>query len=321
MRIGIIGQPCIDEIIHVARPSAIPEQALGGVLYSYAAMERLMRKNGSDRDSFVPLTWLSNSDRPILESLLDKFRHLEHGTGLWPTDSQTNRVQLVYQENGDRTEHCSHILPALRLEHLSVDMLDSLDGLFVNMISGYDVSIETLESALNSVVKRPYVHIDIHALVLGSLSKSDKLTPFGGGREPRGVKEWKRWLALADSVQLNELEVRWFADPEIKTEPELLKYILLSNLFPKLRYLILTRAERGATLFDFENEMVYNATPPTIEAIETTGSGDVFGSAFIFFILSGKPPGVALTKAVEWASWNTTLRKIDQILDAPLLTP
>ena len=30
MRIGIIGQPCIDEIIHVAHPSAVPEQALGG---------------------------------------------------------------------------------------------------------------------------------------------------------------------------------------------------------------------------------------------------------------------------------------------------
>jgi hypothetical protein len=321
MRIGIIGQPCIDEITHVAHPSAVPEQALGGVLYSYAAMERLMRECGSKTDFFLPLTWLSKPDRSFLETLLDKFYHLEHGTGLWPIDSQSNRVQLVYQENGERTEHCPHILPGLSLNELPVDVLDSLDGLFINMISGYDVSIDTLEAALKSVTKRPYVHIDIHALVLGDLSDRNEDTPFGGGREPRGVSEWKRWLAIADSVQLNELEVRWFADPDVQSESELLRYILLSNQFPKLRYLILTRAERGATLFDFDNEMVFNATPPTVEAIETTGSGDVFGSAFVFSVLSGKPPEEALQQAVEWASWNTTLRSIDQILDAPLLYP
>jgi sugar/nucleoside kinase (ribokinase family) len=319
MRIGIIGQPCIDEIIHAAHPSALSEQALGGVLYSYAAMERLMRECGSVKDSFAPLTWLSKPDRPFLESLLDKFHHLDPVTGLWQTDSQTNRVQLVYRETGERTEHCPHILPALTKDQLTPALLDSLDGLFVNMISGFDVDIETLETSLQGAKQKPFVHIDIHALVLGSLSERDENAPFGEGREPLGVKEWKRWLSLADSVQLNELEVRWFADPDIKSEPELLKYIILSNKFPNLRHLILTRAERGASLFDFEKEMVYNATPPPIQPTETTGSGDVFGSAFIFFILSGKLPEEALQKSVEWASWNTTLKTIYQILDAPFI--
>ncbi len=318
MRVGIIGQPCIDEIIHVENPSTVPEQALGGVLYSYTAMERLMRECGSEIDSFAPLTWLSDPDRPFLESLLGKLGHLERNIGLWPTDSLTNRVQLVYRGNGERTEHCPHILPSLNPDQLSVDVMDSLDGLFVNMISGYDVSIDTLEAALDGVAKRPYVHIDIHALVLGSLSERDENAPLGRGREPRGVKEWKRWLALADSAQLNELEVRWFADPEIKSEAELLQYILLCQQFPKLRHLILTRAERGATLFDFEQKMVFNATPPTVEVVETTGSGDVFGSAFTFFLLYGKRPEEALARAVEWASWNTTLTSIDQILEEPI---
>ncbi len=319
MRIGIIGQPCIDEIVHVGNISPLPELALGGVLYSYAAMERLMREHGAITDSFSPLTWLSKPDRPFLESLLNKCSHIEREIGLWPTDLQTNRVQLVYRENGERTEHCPHILPTLTNDQLTPTLLESLDGLFVNMISGFDIDTETLGTALNSSMKKPYVHIDIHALVLGSLSEKDDNAPFGEGREPRGVSDWKRWLAIADSVQMNELEARWFADPEIKSEHELLKYILLANQFPKLRYLILTRAERSATLFDFEHEMVYNATPPSVEAIETTGSGDVFGSAFIFFVLCGKRPEAALQKAVEWASWNTTLRGIGQILDAPFL--
>jgi pfkB family carbohydrate kinase len=315
MRIGILGQPCIDEIIHPSTNDI--HQALGGILYSFAAMERLMRE--AKRGSFVPMSWFSVPDRPLLDPLIDTFRCMESQSGFWPIKVQTNRVQLVYCENGDRTEHCPHILPSLTATEINSAILESLDGLFVNMISGFDVGIETLETALHGSKKKPFVHIDIHALVLGPLSERDDNAPFGGGREPRGVKEWKRWLALADSVQMNELEARWFADPEIQSEQELLKYILLSNQFPKLRYLILTRAERGATLFDFENEMVYNALPPTIEVIETTGSGDVFGSAFVFFILFGKRSEKALTKAVEWASWNTTLRSINQILDAPFL--
>ncbi len=317
MRIGIIGQPCIDEIVHVGKQSSTPDQALGGVLYSYAAMERILRELGTAGDSFVPLTWLSNPDRAFIELLLEKFHHVEREEGLWPTESLTNRVQLVYRENGDRAEHCPHILPSLASDQLTPSLLDSLDGIFVNMISGFDIDIDVLEIAIKELKKRPYIHLDIHALVLGALSKQGDDAPFGRGRTPRGVPEWKRWLALADSVQMNELEACWLADPDIKSEQELLKYILLSNQFPKLRYLILTRAERGATLFDFENEMVYNATPPLIAAVETTGSGDVFGSAFIFSMLSGHTSENALSKAVEWASWNTTLSTIDQILDAP----
>jgi pfkB family carbohydrate kinase len=314
MRIGIIGQPCIDEIIQPGRDRV--DRALGGVLYSFAAMERLIRE--ANMGSFVPMSWLSVPDRPILDPLLDTFRYMDRNSGLWPMEAQTNRVQLVYRENGDRTEHCSHILLPLTGSEINSTLLDSLDGLFVNMISGFDIGIETLEVALAESKKRPYVHLDIHALVLGALSERNADAPFGGGRTPRGVKEWKRWLAIADSVQMNELEARWLADPEIQSERELLQYILLSNQFPKLRYLIITRAERGATLFDFEHEMVFNAVASPIKAIETTGSGDVFGSAFIFFVLSGSAPEEALQKAVEWASWNTTLGNIEQILESDL---
>ncbi len=313
-RIGILGQPCIDEIIHPGNKDM--QRTLGGVLYSFAAMERLMRE--ANTGSFVPISWFSVPDRLLLDPLIDTFRCMDRQSGFWPIEVQTNRVLLVFRENGERAEHCPHILPSLTKDQLTPTLLESLDGIFVNMISGFDIDIETLETVLSESKKRPYVHLDIHALVLGALSEKEDYVPFGEGREPRGLKEWRRWLAIADSIQMNELEARWFADPEIKSESELLKYILLSNQFPKLRYLILTRAERGATLFDFEKEIVYNATPLPVNAIETTGSGDVFGSAFVFSLLSGTQPEEALQKSVEWASWNTTLRTIDQILDSDL---
>ena len=317
MRIGILGQPCIDAIVYPGVGRESPKRALGGVLYSFAAMERIFRERGSLRDSFLPVTWLSTPDREYLETLLARLPHMERIAGLWPTDSKTNRVQLVYDEKGDREEHCPHILPQLTRNEFSTSLLESLDGLFVNMISGFDISIETLETALLESKKRPFLHLDVHALILGVLSESGK-GGYGLGREPHGVREWRRWLAVADSVQMNENEVRWFADPECRSEEELLHAIERIEPKQRPRHIILTRASRGASVYLFDSGEAHHIPVPEITAVETTGSGDVLGSAYIFSILQGKRPEEALREAVRWASWKTTLTSIEQLLDAPL---
>ncbi|HZK76772.1 MAG TPA: carbohydrate kinase family protein [Candidatus Kapabacteria bacterium] len=317
MRIGITGQPCIDAIVYPGMMRDKPKQALGGVLYSFAAMERILRERGSGNDSFVPITWLSRPDRASLEPLLGHFHHMDRSAGLWPSDSQTNRVQLVYQENGDREEHCPHILPRLTLEEFTPSLAASLDGLFVNMISGFDIGIDTLEIVLRESKQRPFLHLDVHALILGVLSEQGH-GGYGLGREPHGAKEWRRWLAIADSVQMNENEVRWFADPEFRSEEDLLRAIERMEEHERPRQLILTRASRGASLYLFGSGEAHHVPVPKITAVETTGSGDVFGSAYLFSILQGKPPEAAMREAVGWASWKTTLTSIEQILDAPL---
>ncbi len=315
MRIGIIGQPTIDEIVHPGMRVAKPERVLGGILYSYAAMERLMREFGRDGDTFVPMTWHSNPDREFLETLLIKFRQMDRAAGLWPTDSLSNRVQLVYQEDGHRSEHCPHILPPITVAELSALLLESLDGLFINMISGFDVSLETLESAVRKLKNRPWIHLDIHALVLGPLSQASSNEKFGSGREPQGVSRWKRWMALADSVQMNEFETRWLADPEITAEGDLLNAIgrMSSEVRPK--QVIITRAANGASVYDLEHGEAHHAPVPIVDVIETTGSGDVFGSAYSYCVIAGNAPEAALRKAVQWATWNTTVTSINQILD------
>src|SRR6266536_1191763 len=104
MRIGIIGAPCIDEIVHLddGTLNHPVRHAVGGILYSYGAMERMIREAGR-RDQFVPLTWLSLPDRPLLEPILTRFRHMDSQAGLWHTDALTNRVFLAYDERGERT--------------------------------------------------------------------------------------------------------------------------------------------------------------------------------------------------------------------------
>jgi hypothetical protein len=351
MRIGIIGAPCIDEIIHLddgTRDHPV-RHAIGGILYSHCAMERMMRDASSDAagsgDRFVPLTWLSEPDRPFLDATLANFRHLERGMGLWPTDAPTNRVFLVYDERGDRTANCPNVLPPLTPLELTPELLGSLDALLINMISGHDVSIDTLELVLDrassppfsprergdeiSVLSprergdergaRPYVHLDLHALVQADLSddgtKNGELS--GYAREPRGVREWKRWLAIADSIQVNELEARWFGDPEVTSEEGLLEYVRDNRDRLRLQSLIVTRAERGATLYDTRRDETHHVPIPALQIVEPTGSGDVFGTAYTYAIAMGTQPAEALRQAVEWATWNATLGTIDELLTAP----
>ncbi|HEY3876803.1 MAG TPA: PfkB family carbohydrate kinase, partial [Candidatus Kapabacteria bacterium] len=83
---------------------------------------------------------------------------------------------------------------------------------------------------------------------------------------------------------------------------------------PRLQYAVLTRAERGATLYDWNQKLVHHAEVPNVKVVDTTGSGDVFGSAFLFAILAGLMPERSLERAVQWASWNATLTSIEEIL-------
>src|SRR5689334_12965855 len=155
-RIGIIGQPCIDEII--APNGELTSQAFGGIFYSYAAAERAVRESGADVE-FLPLTWTSNPDREAILPFYAVLPHFKDLSKLFPADSLTNRVRLVYTDDTHRTEHCPVILPPMTPEELSWVDLASLDGLFINMISGFDISLETLKWIRKQT--DAYIHLDI----------------------------------------------------------------------------------------------------------------------------------------------------------------
>ena len=307
-RIGIIGAPCIDEIITPAGKTA--ELALGGVLYSYAAMERFATVHKLEVE-FIPLTFVSQLDTQLLVPLYSELKHFnfDHAPR---TQELSNRVQLVYSDDIHRTEHCPHILPELKPEHLSKELLGSLEGLFVNMISGFDISVETMKYIRAHT--KAFIHLDVHALVLGDLS-FDPAKP----RRFTGVKQWREWVTSVDSVQLNEKESDWLGAPEITSEMELLRQTkLLSKKKGAPKSMIVTRGERGATLFDFTEEKIWNKTPEPVEVKNTTGSGDVFGGVFTVCKTVGTADQEALWHAETFAGWNTSLHDLEAILSAPL---
>ena len=308
-RIGIIGAPCIDEVIS---PSGeMTSQAFGGILYSYAAIERAIGELNIEVECF-PITWTSIPDRELILPFYKLLTHFKDITPLLQTEALTNRVRLVYQDDANRTEHCPSILPELTPAELSWIDLGSLDGLFINMISGFDISLETMRWIRGQT--KAHIHLDVHAMVLGTLSIESN--------EPRklaGRSDWRQWLACVDSVQMNELESDWLGAYELNSELELLQEIRrLFNSKGSPQTVIVTRAERGATSFDFIAEKIWKKDPMKRPILNTTGSGDVFGAIYTLAKTLGASEQESLYHAESWAGWNTELSSLEEILYAPL---
>jgi hypothetical protein len=308
-RIGIIGQPCIDEII--SPNGEMTSQALGGILYSYAALERVVKESNSEVE-FLPLTWFSKPDADVILPLFALLPHFKDLSKLFSTESLTNRVRLIYSDNIHRSEHCPIILPPITPEELSWIDVASLDGIFINMISGFDISLDTLKWIRTQT--KAYIHLDIHALVLGELS-NDTNEP----RKMTGRKDWSEWIKSVDSVQMNEMESDWLGAPKITAEKELLSEIRKLSTDQGLpKTVIITRGERGATSFDFQKEKILNKEASKKAIKNTTGSGDVFGAIYTLCKTIGTSEEEALYQAEAWAGWNVGLDRLEEILIAPI---
>ena len=310
MNIGILGQPCIDEII--LPNGEMGSRTPGGILYSFAAIDRAIRERGAP-DRWVAMTWHSLPDADFLAPLYDAFTNMDRVSGKWPTSALTNRVRLVYHDEASRSENCPSILPALTPVELVTLDLESFDAIFVNMISGFDLGLETMEWLRSQT--SAHIHLDIHALVLGDLSSD-----LGTSRSARGVTDWRRWLVAADSVQMNEMEAGVLALPEVLDESQLLtEATRLFKTAGRPRTLVITRAERGASSFDLATGIQTDVTPKPKTVVNTTGSGDVFGAMYTYARAQGLPDPESLVRAERWAGWNTTLPSLGDILEAPLV--
>ncbi len=298
-KIGIIGAPCIDEIIS---PSGeVTGFSLGGILYSYAVLERIARENNLDV-TFFPFTIIAERDLEFLEPFFTKLEHFDFSHTPRSKDATTNRVQLIYQDEGKRKEVCSVILPEVTPEHLATDVLSSLDGLFVNMISGYDISIDTMEWLRSKT--SAYIHLDVHALTLGKLSES--------GRRFAPVTDWHRWALAANSVQLNEKEALFF--PPAGSEPYISQIRHQSKNDNTERTVILTRGEKDTLGYNITRSEKHIVPTEKVATIDTTGSGDVFGAVYLLEQVLGASTADAIGSANHWAGRNTVMKGVFELV-------
>jgi sugar/nucleoside kinase (ribokinase family) len=218
-----------------------------------------------------------------------------------------NRVRLEYDTDELRSEILTGGVPPWSWVGLR-PLLRDLDALYINLISGFELDLETLQ-----LIRRHFsgpIYVDLHSLLLG-------IQP-DGTRFPRPIADPRAWFACADLLQVNEQEMSLMAPDPMA--------LAATAMHAGVQSLLVTLGKRGVVYFlspgfdrlvdlhrpeELRNGTVRTALIPA-EAVDSagdpTGCGDVFGATYFSRLLTGDTFAVALKAAIHAASRNVVFR-------------
>jgi sugar/nucleoside kinase (ribokinase family) len=246
---------------------------LGGTHYSILTLAHLFQ----GRARIVPVANVGSDAIQEIHRALD-LPGLDRSC-LHVVPEPNNHVYLTYRNESEREEVLEGLVPPLTLQACA--SLLALDWILVNLTSGKDVTLEAMEHLRQH--RRGTLQLDVHSLTLGF--RED------GRRFLLKPPLWKRWVACADWVQMNESEANLLGDG--RRLDSFVTQVL--DLGPQ--GVVVTLGERGSYGAWWEEGRVCSAEFPAQRLPERafpTGCGDVFGAAFAFAMLEGAPPRAAM---------------------------
>ncbi len=268
MKLLIIGHSVLDFI----KSDKIEKISAGGIYYTITALNRLKENDDQiflcsqfDDESY-------NYFKPEFEKVNSK---------LLQKVDKIPRVHLNLQKDGERHEAYENIT-----NNLSIDIsnLNLFDGILINMITGFDITITQLNQIKNNF--SGLIFMDVHTLSRG-LNDDYK-------REFRLIPDFKTWAACLDIIQVNQNEL--FTISQKKTEMEIAEEILNTGV----KVLCVTKGDLGAKIFYHrQNEITsYFIAANKISNPNIIGCGDIFGASFFYSYIRNKNAINSLTNAV-----------------------
>ena len=285
-RLGVVGSMVWDTIY--GRDPAQPAiEEWGGISYSLAALDATL----GDDWQIVPLIKVGRDLAARAAEFLGTLHHVAPGTRFVEVPVPNNRVTLRYRQGERRCEQMSGGVPPWTWPELGPHVTD-LDALYVNFISGYELSLETAQ-LLRAGFPR-FLYADLHSLFLGKDPD--------GTRVPRPLPDAPAWFGCFDTVQLNDEELEQLGrDPLI---------VAAGALARGCETLVVTLGARGAAYFT--GRPVRTARIPADGAAppdgDPTGCGDVFGATVVASLLAGAALEEALRLGTRMGARNVSHR-------------
>jgi 2-dehydro-3-deoxygluconokinase len=274
MTITVIGHLCLDEIHH---PGGRITGSYGGIYFTVATLSKVLPAG----DVVRPVFGVGKEDHAQFLEAMAALPNVDT-SGIYKMQGPTNRVALLYNSGPERIEVSRDISEPIPLRKIS-PALDT-DLVLVNMISGFDVTLETLdEIRMRTRDRKVPVFFDLHSLTLGVRDNFERFR--------RQVDTWRRWLFMLHTVQMNEAEAGALT-PEGYDEENLAKQALALNT----RALCITRGSAGCTVYENEKKHIVRHDVPGVPAggtIDPTGCGDVFGAAYCAHVAYSDDPSAA----------------------------
>lgn len=302
-RLGVIGSFVWDEI-HGRGPRLEPVEEWGGITYALGAFDAALPNDWQ----LVPLVKVGADLWTRAHDFLRTLRRLAPDAAPIRVEQPNNRVRLDYVTDEVRSEVLRGGVPPWTWLGLR-PLLRDLDALYVNLISGFELDLETMQ-LIRQHFRGP-IYCDLHSLLLGI--EAD------GRRTPRYLEQSAAWCACADLLQVNELEMSMMAPDPMA--------LAATALRAGVRCLVVTLGKRGVVYvaapgFDglgardrrdaaAEAGPVRTALVPADRAEgdgDPTGCGDVFGATYYSRLLAGDNFAESLAAALRAAARNAGFR-------------
>jgi len=265
MKLLIIGHSVVDHIFDEKEEKIAP----GGIFYSSIGFNALKENN----DDLFLLTSYSDSDYGYFKKLFTNF-NLEYSNKI----PVIPHVNLYLDGSAERREHYQHIAEPLKIS--SEVNLHGFGGIYINMITGYDLTPDQF-CELRKKFKGK-IFLDVHTLSRG-LGKDHH-------RFFRKIPDYEKYLGSVDVIQVNEHELKTITPFDEKEK-------ILEKVFDLgVEIILITKGSEGADVYTNEGKYFY-VDAIKINSVNKVGCGDVFGSVFFYLYLSGLGVEESLQKA------------------------
>lgn len=283
MKITVIGHYCIDLFHH---SDGTEEQRPGGIVHAVAAFANL----ASDRDTIYPVFGVGEKDAEELRTALSAYKNIDL-SGIFTFAGETNRVHYYDDQPNERSLNI-----AAPISFGQISKFLNVDGVYINMISGNDLLVDTIDEIRLAVRKKKTpIHLDLHCLTLNVHDD--------GTRTFRPMADWRRWCFMTDSVQVNEQEAAELSVEHFSEE------LLAKQMIPLMvKAFVITRGQNGVSLYQEEHKQLMTTQitgTKNTEPVSTLGSGDIFGAAFLFATVKKKTFFEAAQFAQATAEFST----------------
>jgi sugar/nucleoside kinase (ribokinase family) len=249
MKILLIGSS-VEDTIHA---SGKVYHRPGGIYYSVLGLT-----SAYTPEELYLYTYRSDSQYYLFEEVYKNLRH----DYIINTD-KIPHIHLHIHDEGERTEVYQNITGKLYQNDLPDEFLKSLDGVYINMITGFEMSPDDIRELRKKT--GAFIYMDIHSLTRDYLPD--------GSRPQRKLTNIKDWISDIDALQANEYEITTCGD---SNEPDEIAGGLISA---GLKHLFVTRGEEGADYYSSEDGTLKkkNFIPAKTRTVNKVGCGDVFG--------------------------------------------
>jgi hypothetical protein len=310
-RVGVMGS-FVWDVIHGRDPRDAPVEEWGGITYALSALDAAL----SPEWQFVPVLKVGTD---LADSARNFVAHLDHvapGTAPIEVPYPNNRVVLYYQSDERRCEILSGGVPKWHWLGLK-PLLADLDALYINLISGFELDLETAQ-LIRQHFRGP-IYCDLHSLLLA-------VQP-DGMRTLQPLPNAAAWMRCFDFIQVNEDEMSMMT-----SDPMALAAIAVAE---GVSFIAITLGSRGVVYFaapgfDRLSDLSRASLSAPHGAIRTarvpaklakhgpgdpTGCGDVWGATYFSRLLAGDKLDAAIDRALDAAARNVDHRGATGLAD------